>query len=616
MQHGSNNIINIKQQQEFDAIHKELSFLNKDDILTGFFNSVQKFLIKSNYPIANLGLKKYGWTDLKKIPAKDALINIVPILYNDKGVMEAFLNSLSEIEQKLLKKAVWHQDLNKKDLEEIYGMPVLMLQERWSNYLEIDLVPVVKKDWGKFITLQKPYGYFNDREGLLKNSDLKFSFPTVLKRLYSMQLPKPAGYDFQPLSSVNTDWETFDFEKDIFQVFPMLLAYVMQGAIKFSQKGYLNKSSVKKMSKSLKLTEFSTADPYFIRTLMLAGFMGSKIKTDAINTPIMKSLERLFLVDLKLKNTVPFMMPHLKGLNYFASHQFNINITQRIWGVFQQLPSKEWISFQNLKTYVTCRFIQLIPLNSWEIVNRVEVEQSINIEGYVETEFIRLNELNIFQFVGLPYLAAHVYFMASWGLMEIAVDSNAPMNGLPFDQLAAFRLTPLGAYLLGLAPQYTPPKDEAKTTLTFDETSLFIRIEGNTAIGDTLLNKFANKVSENRYQFSSGKFLKEITNTRNLVAKINLFKQTIGQELPPYWADYLRKLVENSKQIKSRSNVVVFTLPPDNREMHRHVAQDELLRKITIKAEKYQLIVEKKDMLTFSQRMKDFGYLVDNYLLV
>lgn len=606
--------IEMQQVEDFDMIRKELSLLNKDDILALFFNKLQKFLNKSKYPVSHLDLEKHGWTDLKKIPGKENLLYIIPILYNDKGLMEGYFNSLSQVEQKVTEKALWQATLNRKEFEEIYGMPVLSVQVRWSNYVDIDLVPEVKNNWGTFITVLRPFGYFNDRKVQLKHTEIAFSFPTILKRLYSLQLPKPAGYEFQPLSNLNEKWEILNFEKDIFQVLPSVLSYVVQGKMKFSQKGYVNKASAKKMSKSLKLKEFSEADPNCMRSFMLAGFMGSQVKPDAINSPVLKTLEKIFSVDLTMKNTTPFMLPFLKGLNFFHSYQFNNSITKNLWLVFRHLPIDKWISFENLKIYVTGRFIDLIPLNKWELTQRVEAER-VNLKESHETEFISLNESNLFQVVGLSYLAAHVYFMASWGLMEIAVDPNKPMNFSPYDQLAAFRLTPLGAYILRISSQYSPPENAVKTALTFDENSLFIRIEGNTDFGDTMLNNFTNKVSENRYQFNAGKFLKDVTNSKNLINKINLFKQTIGQQLPRYWEGYLQQLVQNSKQLKFRSDVVVFTLPADNPEMHRQVAQDELLRRISIKAEKYQLIVDKKDVLVFAQRMKEFGYLIDHYLL-
>lgn len=603
-------------QQEIDIIRKELVLLNKDELLKGLFNPIQKFLVKSNYPLNLDAPTLKGWTELKKIPSKDVLINIIPLLYNDKDIVEGFLKSLPPIEFTLLKKSVWQPVLNKEDLEEIYGRPVLVLHERWENYVEVDLIPDLKRDWSQYITINKPYGFFNNREGLLANSKVKFSLPTVIRKLLSLQLPKPTGYDFHPLEHIPEGCEVYNWENDIFRLFPSVLSFVMNGKIKFSQKGYANASSLGKMSKSLKVEEFSAADPYFIRSRMLVGFIGHKFKVESINTPVLQSLQTLFSADMKLKNTAPFLLPHLKGINYFSSYQFNLSITPKIMNVFKQLPKKEWISFENLKTYVTSRFINLIPSTSWEFMHKVVVEHEMEIDGMLEEIQTDLNEVNMNEFVAIPHLAAHVYFMASWGLMEIAVKPERINYSSPYDPLMAFRITGLGEYILGLSSQYTPPENEIKTALSFDEKSLFIRVEGDINLGDTMLNKFANKVSENRYQFSAGKFLKDVTNTKNLINKIDLFKQTIGQKLPPNWEDYLQQLIKNSNQLKSRSNVVVFTLPPANREMHIQVAQDELLRKIAIKAEKYQIIVDKKDIPAFTQRMKELGYLIDHYLLL
>ena len=54
----------------------------------------------------------------------------------------------------------------------------------------------------------------------------------------------------------------------------------------------------------------------------------------------------------------------------------------------------------------------------------------------------------------------------------------------------------------------------------------------------------------------------------------------------------------------------VYKLPPENKELHRIVAQDSDLRNVIIKAEGFYILVEEKQSAAFINRMKALGYLI------
>jgi hypothetical protein len=202
-------------------------------------------------------------------------------------------------------------------------------------------------------------------------------------------------------------------------------------------------------------------------------------------------------------------------------------------------------------------------------------------------------------YVNTPVLAGHIYLLAAFGLMELAIREKAPPVYSYYDGLYACRLTELGAYILGLKADYTPPESSHETNLLFDENGPNILIDGNLALAGAMLDKYAVKVNENRYQFSPGKFLKDCKTQGDLASKIIFFKQTVGHELPPFWNDYLEQLNQNRTVINRQNNVVVYKLPAENKPLHRLIAQDNLLRPLIIKAEQFYIVIEKQGSVLY-----------------
>lgn len=124
------------------------------------------------------------------------------------------------------------------------------------------------------------------------------------------------------------------------------------------------------------------------------------------------------------------------------------------------------------------------------------------------------------------------------------------------------------------------------------------------------LGNYTSKVSDTRYLFSHGQFLKDCKNLIDVTNKINMFKHSIGQPLPDNWNEALDKIIANTKLLKRITSQEVFVLPSDNRELHRLIAQDETLKKIVIKAEQYHILVEGDNIQTFKNRLKEFGILL------
>ena len=63
--------------------------------------------------------------------------------------------------------------------------------------------------------------------------------------------------------------------------------------------------------------------------------------------------------------------------------------------------------------------------------------------------------------------------------------------------------------------------------------------------------------------------------------------------------------------IRPQPHMRAYRLPPDNRELHRLLVQDEVLKVIVTKAERFQILVDTKDEAAFRSRLKELGILLE-----
>ncbi len=580
----------------------------KDEVTQKWIYLVKDFLLreqKKSWSGVNTQSIFQGW-DFKKSLKKIILVDFCAKIYSNKELVLDFYDSLSKEEQAMLQHAVWFSTVSQKELEKIFGKGILLHVNRkisgWHNELEVKLIPELN-NWMNFITIVKVHDYYLFDHQSTKMVSLLFEIPKSMAIALKVHLPKPDGYEIKGIDRLEKEGlALFNVEVDIFRELPIIIPYYLQHNIKYSKKGYPILSSTRKMSKSVKLMEFPGIEKEGYRSHLIAGVLSDNFK---VKSPLHDSIEiirALFKPERPDFSVFPLILTYLKGVNYFENYNFNNALFKNIIQFVTRLSKDQWVIFQNIKTHIKATG-GFMPLGNYYIYNRLRAVD-------LDNEDVDLTLNNIGDYVETPALAGCFYLFAAYGLLELAIDPKDPNEFSPYDGLYAIKLTGLGAHVFGINPSYTPPEDDNQVQLLFDELSSSIRINGNLEIGEMMLKNYALKVSGNRYQFSNGLFLKDCNSTKSLENKIALFRQTIKQKLPDFWENYLNDLIENSKLLKGKNNVHVFSLPANNRDLLRVIAQDEVLRKLVIKAEQFHVIIENNNYNLFTNRMKELGYLI------
>ncbi|HET7118993.1 MAG TPA: hypothetical protein VFI29_21050 [Hanamia sp.] len=591
------------------ALELEMNY-TKDPLYELWYVLIKDFLAKNMNKIWD-GQSAANITrglNIEKIPQKTEMAIICANFYTNKTAVLDLYESQQERDKKIMEKGTWQEFISYKELEEIYGYPVVHAEVLPGNNYYKQSYRLAKdkrfKQWHPYVYVRDRWNnyYINSAQEYLEDKNPKFVFPDLMRKVLSSALPKPDGYYLKP-AKLPENVTIFNAEEIIFREIPIITAYYLQNKIVYSQKGYPNTATARKMVKMLQLKPFPIEGENTLRALMIAGLFEGFSMTSISESPL-NILKQLFSRNFLKKPPAPFLLTHLKGVNYFYYQDFKGDVTINIFQIFKDMHPGDWITFENIKQFASTHFIKLEPLSDWKI-------GKLSVDFGTQRYNGRTNQItNTNDYISVPYLAGHIFLLAAFGLMEISIDENLPLHFSYYDNLQACCLTALGAYLLGLTKDYIQPESESETKLTFDESSPVIRIEGNILLGDTMMNDYAIKVSGNRYQFSPEKFLKNCKTTRDLENKISLFKQTINQKLPAFWENYLQQLISNSKDILPKKNILVFKLPAENKELHRIIAQDNELRRIIIKAEGFHILVEEKQSSAFINRMKALGYLI------
>ncbi|MFC5283346.1 hypothetical protein [Pedobacter alpinus] len=587
--------------QEFKNL---LNDCTRDEIDKFWFFPIRKFLsnnINLSWEKSSV-IKILGNVDLKKTLQKVLLIDICTRFYSDENAIALYLDYLPNQLKNLLIKAVWTKKLDRLEIEKIIEKPVLVensLKYSWNE----DYIPELKIFIG-FLQSERHYHNFSKKIDCesKKSHPVYFSLPTNLRIILARAVPKPDGYYLLPTNNIDKELSIYNFEPSIFSEFDLLITYYLQGNIKYSAKGMPNKASIKKMNKVLHLKEFFP--DMDLRVSFICGLIADDFKVKSLSLSKVDILKNLFESNFLRIPTAPYILKRIKGLSYFFPSDF-INLSEVVVKIFKSNNVDGWISFKNLLSFTDSHFIDLNPLRAYFDIDRLYYTDENN-----DAYYIPLGEVK--NYIEHPFLAGHLFIMASFGLLELALDPTDKLKYSEYDGLRYFKFTNLGKYILGLTDGYTPLKnEETQTQLHLESDSLVIRVEGNIDYADTILENYARKVSTNRYLLSSAKFLDSCKTHTDIKNKIALFKQTIDIELPQFWESYFNKLLDNSKALKPVKDVLIYKLPPQEKELHRLVAQDAIISKYVIKAEKFNLIISKLDFNAFCNRMKELGYLVN-----
>lgn len=576
-----------------DNLDKGLFFLARKFFVSHPFESWEKVNAQNIIVLLNS----------KKTFTKTEMLQVSFAVFQNDVILKVFLQSLPPSIYKLIEKLLFRAEMS---------------DEEASRFLNEDIVsPAYKAE------LKREFYFFSVKmyNQYITYSTVKthfvLSLHPVLKNLLVNYFPKPLYYNIIPTDEIPKTDFVFTAETLIQQELPRLLSYQMQLNIKYNSSGRPADATLTKLQRVCSITEYNAADTDIskIRSMLLSGMLYQySFKTiSANNADIVKDIftNHYFKLDSPV-----FVLQHLKGWQHVGGSDLYKDIEKHLQDVFRLLPQNKWVSTENLLEYVSTRAIDVKPVTLSAARNYLTYQGmyyrgSIRIPEKKDVDYTTYDTM-----VKKAFITGSVFLYAAFGLIEIAYNNiNTDALGETYfsgyDGLQYFKLTPLGAYVLGITNEYESTDTEKTNNLQFDEESLIILAEGDLEVINVTLANYAERLATNRFRLTNGYFLKDCKSYKDIHNKIALFKNTVGKKLPANWENHFNQLLENSKAVKEQSKVLVFRLPADTKDLHRLIAQDTVLKPLVLKAENYYILVAGTDAAKFKNRMKELGYVIE-----
>lgn len=580
---------------------------NKETLEKGILPFVRKFysidFFKPADPILFIILQKL--IDKKSIP-KPEMVLLCFSVFEEEGIYKKFVASLPATHQKLIEKLLWIENMDETAIE---------------NFLGESITTVSKFSYTNNNELKNEYKFFSVSIRYLNTYPQTHYYRLLLHPLLKLVLnkyyPKPPHYYLIPLNDIPETRYRFNAENLILQEIPRLISYYMQDGIKYSVKGRPSEATLNKLQRNCAITEFLSGQDAILaktRSMLLSGmfynFNARNISIDTVS--IIKSL---FNNEYQKLFTSSFILTQIKGWGYMDNNDYNKIAEQHLTEIIKEFPPDKWASTENLVDFIYCRLIDITPIKSWALNNRLYYEMAFSINSdHKEKKYIGTSSANLF--INYPFIKGSIFLLAAFGLMEIAyADINTTKHGSTFysgyDGLMYFKLTALGRYVFGFSKEYEPAQAQQKNKLVFDEDSLTILAEGDISMLDLMLANYAEKAGNNRYKITHAHFLKDCRNKNDIDNKINLFKKMISPKLPIFWEQQFTAWRKNATKVEKDFSTVVFKIPPDARDLQKLMAQDAVLKILILKAEQFNILVPSANLPKFKVRMKELGYLVE-----
>ena len=437
--------------------------------------------------------------------------------------------------------------------------------------------------------------------------------PNSHRKILIEYYDKPKDYYLSPLKSVKKMGSVFEGERIIGRELVRMLVYISQGQLKVSDTRKPVVSSVRKMRRVLNLTEFY--DPNItnlssLRSYLLASLLLTQTKLDNVRS-LLSFLKKIFEDYPKKFSTLSKLLIDLKGVSRIYESQEN-GVELTFLNLLKELPVGEWVGIGNILNYCTYRVLNICPITGEEAGRYAYY--NVRRDRYTEKAYI--NNTRFDQVIRTPIIKGTFFLFAAFGLVDIAYstpDTSCLGESYysSYDGLECVRLNSLGAHLVAKSERlYELPDTEPVKPLSLSPDSLMIIADEEDHAADLILQNYAQKIGANRYKVTYQSFLKDCRKHKDLKSKINLFKQTVTDNIPAIWNTFFDELLRKSNPFLPVEPHQIMKLPTD-KELIDTIVHDRILKSLVLKAEDYHIIVFKTNLPKFTARLRELGYLID-----
>ena len=202
----------------------------------------------------------------------------------------------------------------------------------------------------------------------------------------------------------------------------------------------------------------------------------------------------------------------------------------------------------------------------------------------------------------IPPAGARRDYHGMWGTDELPFFSR-------YDGLMYFRLTPLGAYCLGMESDYQPAPVEVKPVLRVLPNLEIAAIGSALEQGDRLaLDAYATRVSDLVWRLDAGTLLAAIEEGRPVAEIREFLAARSGTAIPDTVARLLEDVADRSAKVQDRG--LARLIECADPALAALIANDSRTRKHCMRAGERHLVVPASSEAAFRRTVREVGYLL------
>ena len=546
------------------------------------------------------------YTSEKKL--KKDYLNFIAILNHPKNI-SLFIEKWGEPVKKIFHRVLDNHFIFHKEATQLLGEPSIKQNSKyfwddeevcdklatWFEPIKAKAEISRKEDYA-----QKGY-YLYFKESYLYAQFLSVFFPELLEIEECTELPNAETY------------KTYSGEANIFTILPIMSSLFDSAQLNMGR-SKLPATELKKAAKLIKLPEFfNDGNKYFGN--LCANFVLNIYTVYSFDwydkgcTEPQDLLKDLFQTIAKIQEyLLPIAMPHFTGFRKNICANSWANALVRVLNENLKLfYKKEWIPVEKLSTY--CRITGDASEKRFLLFYQEDIDRGILYNDF-DHKGIYID--NVLHEITLPFIKAVLFAYAAFGFVEVAYKEKPAEDATSyFDSLEYVRLTNLGKYALGISKKYVRTQQKDIQYFELDEERLIIKslVENNPY--ENLLANMAAPISKKMYKASYESFLSGCEKLQDITNKIDFFKEYICAEPPANWEQFFKELKKRCKPMKApQKKYSLFQIPADNKELQRIILIDPVIRKYSLKAEGFILLVETSNKGKVMEALKKYGYLL------
>jgi len=600
--------------------------------IQAIYHQLLKPMVQTNKNI----LKKFG-VRIDSHINKAFLLDIFSAFIADHSLRNHLFESFSSDTKKVLEKLSWRGTLTDREVSLLINQSMIKGLDEW---LGNDYQKWIEKEFKFFcfdINQEPSYGY---------GSNNKISYdvflPPKLRSLFKVNFKRPAEAiltAYETLQEAGSDKDSFIFQQGEKSPNELQLAQVFyqQGLLNLTKQNKPAKASIKKMQKALECQEYytdtATANTSAIHSNLLALItirLDLHLRTQqhkgkqSVNVSTVSGLELSkiaykMLIHGNSFSIVENLLLHLRNrhhIQYYSGYD-EAELHKNLLGEINKLLPLSWVNFGQWENYLFYNDVDI------QVINRQLAKEylycDIETEGgyYRDKEYVNSSN-RMSRMVITPLIKSCLFLYASLGLIDISY--TQPFNPYYqlknkdylsiYDGLECFRLTELGAYILGQINSYEVKEDKTtKARLIVDEQRLLISFHGKDMLKQTVLNQMTHKVGDNHYKMDFESLMSGCSCISEVEKRIEQFKQQIIAKPPENWQLFFKQVIQQANPLKQEPLLHVFKLN-DRPMLYQLIASDPILRKIILKAENYHIVIDKNKLSAVKKRLLNLGYFV------